>query len=423
MIKDTAGQDRIVSTPNKRRLPFNLVIGALGAALLTLSAFAAASWMSGERSVDAARLRIATVERATLVRDLAVDGRVTAASSPTLYAIAGGTVNLHVVAGDSVTQGQPLAELESPELQSRLAQEEATLVSLEAEIERAEVSMRQGRAAAQNRIEQAEVDEETARREAERLTRAFDLGAVPEIDVLRARASLNKSELALEHAHQDALLEEEGLGLDLRTARQSLDRQSAVVRELRRQVKGLVIRSPVEGQVGQVLVAQSAYVASNTPVLTVVDLTAFEVEIKVPESFARDLTIGMAAEIRAATVQHAGKVRSVSPEVVNGEVIGRLQFVGEPPAGLRQNQRLSARIVLDEKPNALLVERGPSLESGNGRHAYVVANGVAERRPLQTGVASLDKVEILAGAEVGERIVVSGADLFGDAERVRLAGQ
>src|SRR5690606_3078453 len=109
------------------------------------------------------------VERGTLLRDIAVDGRVTAASSPTLYAVAAGTVNLRVVAGDEVAKGQALAELDSPELESRLAQEEATLASLEAEIERADVSVRQGRAAAQNRIEQAEVDQATAAREAERL--------------------------------------------------------------------------------------------------------------------------------------------------------------------------------------------------------------------------------------------------------------
>lgn len=422
MIQDTAAQDRPVSTPAKRLPRRRIVLACAGMALLTLSAYAATGWRSAERSVDAARLRIATVERSTLVRDIAVDGRVTAASSPTLYAIASGTVHLQVVAGDKVTDGQTLAQLESPELQSRLAQEEATLVSLEAEIERAHVSMRQGSAAAQNRIEQAQVDEQTARRDVERLERAYDLGAVPEIDVLAARARLSKAQLGLAHAHEDAQLQEEGLGLDLRASQQALDRHLAIVRELRRQAAALTIRSPVEGQVGQVLVAQSAYVAPNTPVLTVVDLTAFEVEIKVPESFARDLAIGMPAEIRAANRQYDGRVRSVSPEVVAGEVIGRLQFVGEPPAGLRQNQRLSARIVLDEKPNALLVERGPSLTSGQSRYAYVIEDGVAERRPLQTGTASLDKVEIVSGAEVGERIVVSGADLFGDAERVRVAG-
>lgn len=422
MIENTTAQDRPVAASGRGRLRLPLVFGCVASAFVALCAYAASGWLAAERSVDVSRLRIATVARAPLVRDIAVDGRVTAASSPTLYAVAPGTVNLLVAAGDEVTTGQALAELESPELHSRLAQERATLVSLEATLDRAKVSMRQARSSARNRIEQAEVDKETAMREAERLARGYELGAVSEIDNLGARARLKKSEVELAHARQEAGLVEEGLRLDLRTAEQKLDRQRSVVAELERQVEGLVVRSPVDGQVGQVFVPQKAYVAVNAPILTVVDLTEFEVEIQVPESFARDLSIGMDAEIRLANRAYAGRVLSVSPEVVSGEVTGRLEFAEEAPAGLRQNQRVSARVILDEKAYALAVDRGPSLDAGSGRYAYFVDGATAERRPVLTGISSLDRVEILSGAEAGDRIVVSGADLFGDAERVRLAG-
>jgi HlyD family secretion protein len=178
----------------------------------------------------------------------------------------------------------------------------------------------------------------------------------------------------------------------------------------------------VEGQVGQLLVAQSANVPANAAVLRVVDLTAFELEIAVSDGLARDLAIGMPAQIDAGAREYAGRVRSVAPEVVGGEVQSRLEFVGPAPDGLRQNQRLTARVLLDEKRDVLLVERGPSVESGSVHGAYFVRDAVAERRPLRTGASSISAVEILSGAEVGDRIVVSGADAFGDAERIRIAG-
>jgi HlyD family secretion protein len=113
----------------------------------------------------------------------------------------------------------------------------------------------------------------------------------------------------------------------------------------------------------------------------------------------------------------------VSPEVVNGEVNARLRFAdGKQPPGLRQNQRLSARIVLDTRPDTLMVERGPFLEQDGGRFAYVVQDGSAVRRPIETGVSSLGAVEILSGLEPGERVVVSGSDQFDSAERVRISG-
>jgi HlyD family secretion protein len=179
------------------------------------------------------------------------------------------------------------------------------------------------------------------------------------------------------------------------------------------------LRAPFDGQVGQVQVAQRANVAANAPVLGVVDLSKFEVEIKVPESFARDLGIGMPAQLTSGNgAPFPGEVSAVSPEVVNGEVVARLRFKDKQPPGLRQNQRLSARIVLDTRRNVLMVDRGPFLEQGGGGSAYVMDGDSAVKRPIRTGASSLGAVEILDGAKEGDRIVVSGSDQFGDAERV-----
>src|SRR5690606_2529955 len=108
-----------------------------GAALLLVGAWLVSGWAAGSRSVSGERVRIATVTRGDLVRDISAEGRVIAANSPTLYAVAGGTVTLHVVAGDKVEKGTALAEIDSPELRSRLAQEQATLASVESEASRA----------------------------------------------------------------------------------------------------------------------------------------------------------------------------------------------------------------------------------------------------------------------------------------------
>jgi HlyD family secretion protein len=106
--------------------------------------------------------------------------------------------------------------------------------------------------------------------------------------------------------------------------------------------------------------------------------------------------------------------------VVEGQVVARVRFAESKPAGLRQNQRLTTRILIDEHPNVLMVERGPFVDSGAGRVAYIVRNGVAERTAIQVGATSLNAVEIVSGVKEGERIVVSGTDGFNGAARVVL---
>ena len=424
-IRDTSAQDQALdqASPRARNRRRWMIGGAAGLGLLLAIGWLLAGWSSGSRSFDGSRVRIAEVTRGDLVRDISADGRVIAANSPTLYAIAGGTVTLEVVAGDVVEKGEALAVIDSPELRSELAQEQATLASLEAEAGRAALDAQIARSAARQALDQAGIDRQAAERDLERNQRAYEGGAVAQIDVARSQDNLKKAELGLAHARREFTLQGQGAGLDSRNKQLLADRQRAVVSELQRQVYALTLRAPFDGQVGQVLVDQRANVAANAPVLGVVDLTRFEVEIKVPESFARDLAIGMPAQLSGGRGEYPAKVSAVSPEVVNGEVTGGVRFTGEQPPGLRQNQRMRARILLDTREDVLQVERGPFLEQGGGTRAYVVEDGAAVLTPIRTGVSSLGAVEILEGLQVGDRVVVSGSDQFGDAPQVRITGQ
>ena len=423
MIPDTSAQDRPLSAARPERPAWRRWLWPAVAAVpvLALLAWVVAGWGAGSRSYDASRIRIAEVTRGDLVRDSSADGRVITANSPTLYAIAGGTVSLKVVAGDAVKQGQVLAVIDSPELRSKLVQEESTLASMEAEASRAQLDAQIAQLNARRALDQAEIDHTAAQRDLERYERGHAGGAVSNIELASARDELKKADIGLQTARRDAGLQGQGAALDARNKRLLADRQKAVAAELQRQVEALTLRAPFDGQVGQVQISQGTNVAINAPILSVVDLSEFEVEIRVPESFARDLGIGVPAQVTSQGRPFPAKVSAVSPEVVNGEVTARLRFdEGQQPPGLRQNQRLSARIVLDTRKDVLMVERGPFVEQEGGRFAWVVEGRSAVRRPVQTGVSSLGYVEIVSGAKEGDRIVVSGSDQFGDAERVAI---
>ena len=420
MIRDTSGQDQVLTKPSvTRRRRISLAAIAIG--FVAGLAYVAHAWLASERSFDRSRLRIATVHRGTLVRDVVADGRVVAANNPTLYAIAGGTVDFAVRSGDAVKRGQVIATISSPDLQSKLAQEQATLAGMQAGVGRAQLDIEHGRANADKVIAQADVDRQTQQREVDVNRVLFGKGVISELELRRSEDLLAKAEIALKHAKIDAGLGTKELEFDYGTKQQGLDRQQEIVKDLERQVAALQIQSPVDGQIGQLLVAQRATVAANAPVISVVDLSAFELEIRVPDSFARDLGIGMAAEIREGDKTYPGKVRSVSPEVVDGNVATRIEFGDQRPAGLRQNQRLTARILIDERPNVLEVERGQFADASGGHFAYFVDGDMAERRPIEIGATSLSDVQLLSGAKDGDQIVVSGADAFGTAPRARIA--
>jgi len=422
MIRDTSAQDRRMQAapPSRKRW---VIIGADAAAVIVALIWVVptvARLISGGSVVNTSSLRIAAVKRGTLTRDISAQGKVVASVSPTLYAATAGIVTLAVHAGDKVEKDQVLAELYSPELNSKLGQETSTLDSLRIEVERTGIENRQKQLTAKKTFDQADIDRQTAARDVDRNERGFKAGAIPEINVLRAKDALAKTELEVAHAAADAKLLDETLAFELRTKRLSLDKQKLLVADLQRQVDMLNVRSPVAGQVGQLLVQQKANVAANAALLTVVDLTALELELQVPEVFAHDLAIGMPAEIVAGSERFPGALSAVSPEVVEGQVVARVRFGETKPAGLRQNQRLTTRILIDEHPNVLMVERGPFVDSGAGRVAYIVRDGMAQRTPIQVGATSLNAVELVSGVKEGDRIVISGTDAFNGAPKVVL---
>ncbi|HXC22917.1 MAG TPA: HlyD family efflux transporter periplasmic adaptor subunit [Steroidobacteraceae bacterium] len=422
MLRDTSAQDRVIEpqSPFKRHRKIVIAVLALALALIVLAVYLMRYSGAGV-SIDRARVAIASVERGNFVRDIAADGQVVAAVSPTLYANALGTVTLKAHAGDSVVKGQVLAVVDSPDLTAKLAQEDATLAGLRLDWQRATLEADHKLAQLRDAYDQAQVDLKTAQRERDRSRKAYELGSYSELQALKAEDSLEKAQFAFEQAKSNYESQPKQNHFDIDSKKALLDRQQFLVADLKRQVDGLNVKSPVDGQVGQVQVADRASVAKDAPLLTVVDLSALEVEIKVTESLARDLRPGMTADLDGGGHHWQGSVSGVSPEVVAGQVTARLRFGDEKPAGLRQSQRLSVRIFIDRRDNVLMVDRGSFVDQEGGGFAYVVHGNIAERRPVQLGAASIAKVEVLDGLAVGDQIVISGTDAFNGAQRIILS--
>jgi HlyD family secretion protein len=302
-----------------------------------------------------------------------------------------------VQAGDVVKKDQPTATLESPELRNELEREQASLAGLEVAVQRQGIDTRKQLAANQQASDLANVAIQAAERELRRAEDSWKQKVISERDFEKARDDAASARVNHKHALETAGLQKESLEFELRARRLERDRQRLVVEELQRRVGDLNVKSPVNGIVGTLAVAERASVAQNAPLITVVDLTAFEIEIQVPESYADDLGLGMEAEVTSGNRKYPAKVSAVSPEVRSGQVTGRLRFSGETPQGLRQNQRLSTRIVLESREDVLKVQRGAFLDSGGGRVAYVVQDDLTERRTIRTGAASVSEVEILEG--------------------------
>lgn len=420
-MRGTAAQDQTLDPAASLRRRKRMIAGVSAAAvfLVLLTIWVVHRWLDSSTVVPRERIRVATVSQGRFVRDVSAQGSIVAAVSPTLYAPSAGTVTLIAKPGATVAKGELLATVESPELRNEFQRERATLDSLNTDLERQRIEVRRKVLANRQTTDLADVQIKAAQREFQRAQSSWDLRVISERDYQRARDDLSAAEFTFRHAVDNAGLDEEGLGFETKTRRLERDRQNFVVENLRRRVAELDVKAPVAGVVGNVAVRQKEAVAANAPIITVVDLSAFEVEFQMPESYAGLVGVNMPAEINLGSATVPGAVVAVSPEVNQGLVTGRLRFADANPQGLRQSQRVAVRVILDARDSVLKVERGSFADSSDGV-VYILNGDRAERRKVTLGAIGIGEVELLSGLKVGDQIVISGLDEIHDAPFVRI---
>jgi Cu(I)/Ag(I) efflux system membrane fusion protein len=179
----------------------------------------------------------------------------------------------------------------------------------------------------------------------------------------------------------------------------------------------LPFRAPQGGVVTYVGVREGMYVEPEDRMFTIVDLSTVWVIVDIPEHQIAWVRPGVSAEVTSAAYPGRtweGKVDFVYPEVhpYTRTLRVRLAF-SNPDEMLLPNMFVEAVIYGGPKHDTLTIPREALIVSGE-REAVVKALGEGRFQPVevQTGMWRGDAVEILAGLDEGEEIVVSGQFLI-----------
>lgn len=408
MIKDTSGQDVSVTPTRNYKKPVILIVLTLGIIALCAQAFMGSN--PGSISVDRASLHIATVNLSRLVRDVAASGKIVAANAPKVYSPERGYVELQVKAGDKVNKDDIIALVDSPELNNELKQQQSVLARLDGELQCKHLEARRQKLSLTKTLDLAQVELNAADRENRRAKLSIEKNLISQIDLEKAVDDLARAKLSYKHAQQEVELAKDTLAFELKAAERDLARQQLIVDDLNRQVRNLTIKASVTGIVGNLLVQQKEAVTQSQPLMTLVDLSNFEAQLQVPESYANELGLGMEVELTLGAKKVSGVLSAISPEVNNREVTTRVRF-DQALNGIRQNQRLTARILLENRDDVLQIKRGAFMQQG-GTQAYKVIGDTAQLVNITTGASSINAIELLQGVSPGDQLIISSYDNF-----------
>jgi len=414
-IDGTSGQDVYVGKASSKKR--NLV-GAGILLVFAVIAYFTYSLLSGflvaDNYFERNKVRTAPVVQGDYERSISVEGNVVATFNPMLYAQAVGEISLHTEEGDVVANNQTLAVIENPELQNQFKREKSAQQLLNVELDTLRNQLKQRQLEADQSLTLLTINLEAERREMERMAKIVSDGSISINEFEKSKDRVHALDVQVSNSSQQNRLTRENHVFEIRTKKLIIDQQDLLVSDLQRQIDDLTLRSPVDGVVGDIQVNEKDTVIRNQPILNVVDLTSYEIEVLIPETYAESLQKGLSVRVNYKNDEHAAHLASISPQVKNGSVSARVKFTGIAPKGLRQNLRLNNKIILESKHDVLKVKRGPFVESHGGRGVYVLEGDLAHYRRIKIGSIGINEVEIVSGLVAGESIIISNtAELLG----------
>lgn len=406
----------------KKRKRKQLIGVVSGTALLAVLMIVLFRLEPAAPKVERSTVWIDQVQRGEFVRQVRGPGMLVPKEIRLIAATSEGRVERVLAkAGAQVAADTVLVELSNPELvrqaeEARWSAEaaDADLRSLEAELSRELLDARSSLA-----IVQADQEGAQLQMEAE-----SDLARQGIVSKLQFRQSeLRARQLKIRVDLEQQRMEELGSSISAQTAAQQARVEQAHRLQQRReqQVADLQIRAGIDGVLQIVNVESGEQLAPGFNVARVARPDELLAELRVAETQARDVQLGQVVQVDTRNGMVEGSVIRIDPAVLNGTVQVDVELIGELPPGARPDLSVDGVIELERLIDVLYVGRPAYGQSNSTVSMFRLdEDGFALRTPVALGRASVNLIEVTAGLQAGDQVILSDTSAWDEQDRIRL---
>ncbi len=372
--------------------------------------------------VERSTVWIDRVQRGEFVRQVRGPGTLVPKEIRLIAATSEGRVERVLVkAGARVEPDTVLVELSNPEL-VRQAEEagwsgeaaEADLRSLEAELSRELLDARAGLAV-------VKADQQGAQLQMEAEADLVKQGIVSRLQF--RQSELRAQQLEIRVGLEQQRIQELGASIQAQLAA-----QQARVEQVRRlkqrreqQVADLQVRAGIAGVLQIVNVEPGEQLAPGFNVARVAQPEELIAELRVAETQARDIQMDQKVEVDTRNGVVEGRVIRIDPAVLNGTVQVDVELIGQLPSGVRPDLSVDGVIELERLEDVLYVGRPAYGQSNSTVSLFRLdGDGNALRSPVSLGRASVNLIEVVAGLQAGDQVILSDTSAWDEHDRIRL---
>ena len=196
---------------------------------------------------------------------------------------------------------------------------------------------------------------------------------------------------------------------------ESLDNMILNMQMIRRRKDNLVVKAPIDGELGLLDVALGQSIAAGTRIGQINSVGTYKIEAQIDEHYIDRVVAGLEATFDRQGETYTTRIRKIYPEVREGKFKADFKFPDEQPDNIRSGQTYYLNLQLGQSEEAVLIPRGMFFSTTGGKWIFVLTgNNRAVRRDIRIGRQNPQFYEVLEGLQPGERVITSSYDNFGD---------
>jgi HlyD family secretion protein len=408
--------DRIIEKKTWNRKRILTIVGILAVVLLIAGAIYKAGGKS-KLDVDTERITISEIKKGAFQEFIPVNGVVMPLTTIYLDASEGGRVEeKYVEDGAHLKKGDPILRLSNTDLELTLANQETAVYAEQTQMQISHNSAQQNTISKLNSM----ADVEVGFKEAERIYKLDkDLYTKKAIGQQEYQSALNNYQYQLKRKNLATQILSQDTSLVKQQEMQSKE-QIAHMRStldlMRKKVSDLTLRAPIEGQLTSMdaEVGQSKNKGEHLGQIDV--LSGFKVRVSIEEHYISRIFTGLMGDFQFAEKTYKLVIKKVFTQVTNGQFQVDMQFVGAIPTGIRKGQTLQVRLALSDETQALLLPKGGFYQQTGGNWIFKVSEDgkTAYKVNIQINRQSPDYYELMEGLKVGDKVITSSYETYGD---------
>jgi HlyD family secretion protein len=372
-------------------------------------------------SIEKDKVTVETVFNGRFNDYIQLSGQAAPIKTIFLDAVEGGRVEeIMIEEGSMVKKGETILKLSNNDLHLNILNSEAQLAEKSNFLREVRLSMERDKLATERQILNGQYELASKKRAYEQNKMLYKNKLIAAEEMQRAEEGYNLALRLLEMLEKSKQQDSVYRRIQIDELTENLANMRRNMALVNQQLDFLNVKSPVDGQLGQLDAEIGQTINRNQRIGQINVLSSLKVEVGIDEHFVDRVKTGLPAELEQTGTASKLTVKKVYPEVRNGKFKVDMVFTGSLPANIRIGQTYYFKLELGQSSQALQIPRGGFYQSTGGQSIFVLdkSGKFAVKRNITLGKQNQEYYEVLSGLASGEKVITSGYELFGESKKI-----